>query len=146
MKFRPIVVGLLLFSMFALAMITGGIQLANVNDVDQSIGDHPLLSTYSVNLSDAVGGASDNAKSGEDAFADSDVTLSTSSVFIDAIGGIWKTLKTIPVTIYNLTIGLVSSVIFGGGAFSIVLGIIGAILTITIIFAVWRLISTGEGG
>ena len=144
MRFRPIIVALLLFGMFTLALITGGIQLANINKANQSISDSPFLVTYASELNETLAAANSNAGSAEDSLAESPVTLSTSTVFLDSIGGIWKTLKTIPITIYNLTAGMIFSTVFGGSAFAMVLGIIGAILTITLILSVWKLISTGE--
>lgn len=144
-NFRPILVSLLLAGLFMISIITGGITLAYANNANQSIGDDPAIIAYATSLNETLGESITNANSGEEAISSSPITLTSSIPFYDAITGIWKTLKTVPITIWNLTVGLLITRVLGNN-FYIVLGVIGAILTITIIFAVWKFVSQGESG
>ena len=44
--FRPILIALILFGLFSVALINGGILLASVNEANQSIGDDSKLKSY----------------------------------------------------------------------------------------------------
>lgn len=145
-EFRPLIVGLLLAGLFAFALINGAIQLADVNHANQSIADDPTMSSFKTALEENLSDAYSKADNASTAFSSSPVTLSASSIFFDALGGIWRTMKVVPVAIYNLTIGLLMTKIFGSEQFGIVFGVIGAILIITIILGVWKMISSGESG
>lgn len=145
-NFRPIVISLLLVGLFAMALISGGVMLAQKNGAGQSIADDPNIMAYAENLNKTLGNAHSDALSADEAIGSSPVTLTSGFPVFDAISGVWKTIKTVPVTVFNLTFNLLQEHILGSQAFSIVLGVIGAILTITIIFAVWKMVATGEGG
>lgn len=143
---RPIIVGFLVFGLFAIALITGGIQLAQQEGASQSIADSPSISSYAIELNSSLGNMSTIANSTETSFSNSPINYLSGFPVFEAITSIWRTLKVVPLTIYNLTIGVLFESSLGGEAFAIVLGVLGAILTITIIFAVWKMVSTGEGG
>jgi len=145
-NFRPIIVSLLLVGLFAICMITAGIQIATVNNANQSIGDDAVLAAYASSMNSSLEATVSAANTTEDAISSSPITLTSGFPVFDSITGVWKTLKVIPVTIYNLTFGLVFGRLLGGGVAAIVVGVIGSILTITIILSVWKMVSTGESG
>ena len=145
--FRPVIVSLLLFGLFAIAFITFGIRLAQINDAPQSIADEPSIQNYANQLEGSLQQGYDDSYSAEVAISNSTISQANTgglSLILDSVGGIWKTLKSVPVTIYNLTIGLIISNITGG-EFGILWAVLGTILIITIIIAVIKLISQGEG-
>lgn len=142
-EFRPIVVNLLLVGLLIIAMITMGLNIAS-NNPSQSIGNDPTLSAYANSLNATLYNATDDASASEQAITNSSITLTSGFPVFDSISGVWKTIKKVPVAVFNLTIGLVRTRL--GSSFWVVLGVIGAILTITILLAVWKLVSTGEGG
>lgn len=144
-SFRPLVIALLLLGIFAVAIVSFGINLARENGATQNIGDNPIISNYAGNVSDTLGRAYDNANDSIESLSKSPVTLTGGFPLFDAIAGLWKVLKTVPITVYNLTVGLLLSTILGS-TYAIVLGVVGAIFIITIIFAVWKMLSTGQGG
>lgn len=143
---RPFLISFLVVGLFAFAMINGALLLESNNNATQSIGDDPTIASYKSSLESTLEDSSTNANSAETAIGDSPVTLTTGNIIFDAIGGIWKTLKVIPTTVYNLTIGLAMTKIFGSNSFGIVFGVIASILTITLIFGVWRMVTSGDSG
>lgn len=143
MGLKTILVSFLLVGLFAFAMISGGIMLANTNNAAQNIGDDPALSSYRDSLETALGEAHEGANASVEAIGQSPITLVTGTFIFDAIGGVWKTLKVVPVTVYNLTFGLVMGKIFGE-TFEVVFGVIAAILIMLIIFGVWKWIISGQ--
>lgn len=145
-NFRPLLVGFLLAGLFAIALLNFGILLAENNGVDHSIGDDPAISSYKDNLEDTLDTAYSNATGAEESLGKSPVSFISQNIIFDAIGGIWKTLKEVPITVYNLTFGLLSQKLFGDSSYGIVLAIISTIITITVIFGVWKMVFTGDSG
>jgi len=141
---RPIIINFLLVSIFAVAIITGGISVALLNNSPQNIGDSPLLSTYLASINASLSQAQTNSQAFENALSNSSVTVSASFPVIDAIKGAWKIIIRVPKEAYNLTIALVGSLF--GSPFAIIISIISSIVIITIMLAIWKLVSTGESG
>lgn len=135
-------ISLLLVGIFAFALITGGIMIGDNHNAENNIGDSPALSAYRTSLNDTLGEAHESANSSLEAIGKSPITLVITPIF-DAISGVWKTLKVVPVTIYNLTFGLAQDEIFGGG-FNVIFGVLSAIFIIVIIFGVWKWIASGQ--
>lgn len=144
--FRPILIGLLIFSLIAIGTINIGLRLASENNVNQSISDNPAISSYANSLNTTLEGASETSTALETAFTNSTISVSGGILFLDALGGLWKSMKSIPITIYNLTIGIIKNQLLGDTAFYIIFGTIGLIVIISLIFAVWKLLSQGESG
>jgi hypothetical protein len=145
-ELRPFLIGFLLAGLFAIALITGGIWIADLNNPDQSIGQDATLRTFASSLNQTLGQAHTDANSSYTAIKASPITLTTGFVVLDAIGGVWKTITIIPVAIYNLTIGLLIANVFSNPAFMVIFGVLSAIVILTIIFAVVKWLSQGEGG
>lgn len=140
---KPFLIGVLLAGLFAFALISGGIMLATNNNANQSIGDDPALVSYKNSLQLSLSEAEANANSSINALGDSPITEVQGGAVFEAISGVWKTLKVVPVTIYNLTFGTAKSRIFGE-TFNIVFGILASILIIIIIFSVIKMINSGQ--
>jgi hypothetical protein len=140
---KPLLIGLLLSGLFAFALITAGITLSLTNHASHSIGDDPAISAYRISLNNTLNEAQADANSSLEAIGESSVSILSLGSIVDAVAGIWKTLKVVPVTIYNLTIGLLKGKVFGS-SFNVVFGIMGAILIILIIFGVIKLIFSGQ--
>lgn len=140
---KPLLVGIMLAGLFAFALITGGIMVGTTNNANQNIGDSEALSSYKNNLETALLQSEINANSSIEAIGESPITEIQGSFIFDAISGVWKNLKTIPVTIYNLTFGEAKTHIFGE-TFNPVFAIVGAILIMLIIFGVIKMITSGQ--
>lgn len=144
-NFRPIMVALILFGLFSIALINGALLLPQANLSNQSIADHPSVRDYADELNKSLDKYKTDVKSSEEAISEAPTSIISDNIILDAIGGIWRTLKTVPTTIFNITTDFIGPVLFSG-PFLVVIGVISAILTLSIIIAVWKLVFTGEGG
>lgn len=144
--FRGLIISLLLVGLFAIALINGGILLAALNSPNQTIANDAAIMDYASELNSTLEDVYTDANSSETSFTVSPLTTTTSIPFVDAVGGIWKTLKKTPTTVWNLSVNYIFIKIFGSAAYAIVFGVISAIMLIIIIFAVWEWISTGRAG
>lgn len=140
---KPLLASLLVVGLFIFAFINAGIMIASNNNANQSIGDDPTLSAYKSNLETTLKQAETDTNSSIEAIGQSPLSSTSNGFIFDAISGIWKTLKSVPVTLYNLTFGLTKAKLFGE-AFTPVFSIIAAILIMAIIFGVIKMISSGQ--
>jgi hypothetical protein len=145
-NFRPLLISLLLFGLLAAAVINAGIMIANSNDADESIANNTAINDYSTDLTESLEGAGGEGTTAYDSFSNSTISLTGGIVFLDAIGGLWKTLINVPRTVFILTRSLVSSTILESNGFLVIFGVITLIILLSIILAVWKLVSTGESG
>lgn len=146
-NFRPLVIALLIFGVLAAAMISFGIQLATQNESNRSISNDPSINSYAQTLeTDLETGATDAANI-ERAFGNSSVSTTGGVIFLDVLGGLWKSMVRLPNQIFKGALSLVKANLAGGSTEILyVFGIIFLIMVVTIVIAVWKLISTGDGG
>lgn len=140
---KPLLIGMLLSGLFAFALISGGIMLAQNNHSNNNIGDDPALSDYKNSLETNLEKANTDANDSLNALSDSPISVISGFAILDAAYSVWKTLKVVPSTIYNLTFGLTKNKIFGS-PFVIVFGLISAIILILIIFGIIKLLISGQ--
>lgn len=140
---KPLFIGLLLTGLFAFAMITGGIMVADQNSGVVSIGDDPALSNYKTQIQSSLNDASTDANSSLEALGNSPLSAIPGAFIFEAIAGVWKTLKIVPSTIYNLTFGVLKDKVFGD-SFGVAFGIMAAIIIILIILGVIKLVVSGQ--
>lgn len=145
-EFRPFVISALLLGLLAFAMINIGIMMTYDNNGAESIGNDSSISTYSNTLRSSLENASQSAIDADNSFRNSTVSLTGGVIFVDAIGGLWKTLTTVPSTVLTLTSNVLKNRLMGDTVYYAVFGVISLILVITLIIAVWKLVGTGEGG
>lgn len=143
---RPILIWFLVLGLFAVAIITGPIMMAEQNGSNQTIGDDASISAYYKSVNNSLASNYKNTTKSEQAFSNSTLTLTGGIPFVDSIWGIWKTLKAVPITIYQLTADVFFERIFGDNSKGIVFAVMASIILITIIFAIVILISRGESG
>lgn len=143
---RPFIISILLLGLLAMAVINAGILIAHDNNSKNSIANDTDINNYASSLQNSLANASETADKTDESFRNSTISTSGGVVFVDAIGGLWTTLIEVPSMIMKLTTNLVKGKILGDTAFYAVIGVISAILVITLILAVWKLVGTGEGG
>lgn len=142
---RPIIISLMIFGLFSLALLNGGILLALANNSNQTIANSPSVQRYADLLNATLEQYQSVANASEEAIATSPISRIFDNIIFDAIGGIWRSIKTLPTTVFNITTDFIGPVLFSG-PFLVVIGVITALLTITIVIAVWKMVFTGEGG
>lgn len=143
--FNSILISMLFAFLFFVALITGGIMMAEQNGASQSIANDTGLNDFRNDLVDSLNGYSSDVSDAGASFENSTISLTSGIPFIDAIYGVWKILIATPKLAYNFFASYVFDTILGDTASKIIVGILGAILTITIIIAIIKLVSQGEG-
>lgn len=140
---KPILVSLLLSGLFALALITGGVMIAEQNNPSQSIGNEPYIANFSESINQSLVSARTSSQDADELLTNSSVTTTTNIVFVDAVSGMWKILRNAPTTIWQVTGGLMVRTI---GVPLTVIALITSILIIVLLIAIVRFITTGQGG
>ena len=143
---RPLIINFLWIGLFFVALVTGGVIMSVQNGSSNSILNNSLFAnasnSFSGNLTDYYQTTSDSEKS----FENSTVTLTGGIPFIDSIYGTWKILKSVPMIMYTLVVDVVMGTLLGSQTTTIIVSVITSILIITLIFAIVKLISSGDGG
>lgn len=142
-KFSTVMISLILIGLIAVLVISAGIQMASDYGFDTSIANDSRIGNIKIDLSDAINEAYEDERGASDSLSNSTITTSAGIPFIDAIGGVWKSIKNGPTVIFNLIKGLGESVL--GSSYALVFTALGAIISIIVIFAIWRMIATGDG-
>ena len=142
---RPLLVNILMLMAIVTGVITFGILIAVDNAPDRTIGNSEAINSYYVNVNNTMLQASNDSIASYNATTTGGTTTTVCLLVLNAIGGIWKTMIQAPMLMYQLTVGLIVQNI-GGTAFYMIIGVLGAIITFTIIFAVWKFLRVGESG
>lgn len=145
-EFRPIIINFLLIGLFAVAIIMAGIMVSVDNNATQSIGNDTVFSELANSLNSNLTQNYNEMEKNEQSFENSSITLTSGIPFIDSIYGTWKIIKKTPMLIYSLVVNVVFLRIMGDPATNVIISVMSTILIITIIFAVIKLISSGDSG
>lgn len=137
-----IIIPMLLLGVLAIAMFSTASYLTIINHSTQDITSEPSVAEYVGNISSTLEEAANTANESETALGQKQ-TFSYGQIIFDSMGTMWTQLKGAPVVLFNLTFGLIKDKILGQDTFYLVLGTIGTILTITIIFLVYKWVRTG---
>jgi|SRR3990172_12093204 len=144
-KFLPFIIAFAIVTLFSISLLNTSILMAEYNNPSRSIGNDPNVREYSEAINETVGDFSNEAGSSEDKLGDSPTTKTDTNLITDAMVGIWKIISTTPKTMYNLTVGFIGETI-GFQGFVIVVGILGGIIAMALVIAVFRMLFTGDGG
>ena len=147
-ELRPLLISFILIGIFSVALINF-VYFAQVqNNANTTILDDDTygLNDYRNQVVSNISKSYDDTLAADNSTSSSQVTFNFGSPFLDAINGVWKTMKAAPILIYELVVGLGKSAFLSGPETLIIIIGIATILTITIIFAVWKMIATGDAG
>lgn len=150
-EFRPLLISFILLGIFSVALINIIYFVQIDNGADETIMDSKYgLNIYKENITTSINKGYNDISDADNSTSGSPITLSSGSPFLDAISGVWKTVKTAPITVYKLTLGLAYEKLFynseGRTEGILILTAIVSIITLTIIFAAWKMIATGDAG
>jgi len=141
MSFRKLIVGFLLASLFAFCLIQFGFDIAKNNETNQSILDNSLMNSTYLNLEDDLSNLKDNAQKQRTAFEEEKTSLAAGYFILGTILGAAKIFMGIIMTFLNILFLPLSSII---GIPPVVLGVLTAILIVSLIFMAWRALKAGE--
>ena len=142
---KSLIVTLLIFGLFAVALINFSINIAEENGATKNLRNNSAINQYMDALETNLSDAYTTADKADTALTNSSISLTTGYVLIDSVRGIWKTIVTIPKGIYILTVGLAGNTLMPNPTFQIVIYVIGAIFLILFLFAVVKWLTTGSG-
>lgn len=149
-RFRPLVTSILLFALFAIAVLNFVFLFSDQNNPAQNILTDPnsSIGKYYADLNNTLASSQSNTTNAYGAFENSSINTDTGIFpFITAIGGIWKVIWLYPKIIYDLTIGLLINQLLAGSPLALTISIIlGTIVVITIISAIALFVGRYEGG
>lgn len=141
--FLGLIVGILVSGLFVVALLYGGGRLSEDNNGQSILQDSSINKTFTT-LNTDLNKAWDSANNTETATAKSPLTISQGSFIINAMGGLWVTVKVIPTLVWNTMLLFLQNSLFGSPAFAVVFGVIGAIVIFMFTLYAWKLISSGE--
>lgn len=150
-EFRPLLISFILLGLFSVALINVIYFTQVDNDATETIMDSKYgINIYKDNITTTINDGYEDVRNADNSTSGSQVTLNAGSPFLDAISGVWKNVKSAPIVVYKLTIGMAYEKLLYNSENRtegiLILTAIGAILTLTIIFAAWKMIATGDGG
>lgn len=138
------VTAMFFIAMFVIAIITFEVTLAENNNAQQDLLDNPTTREFLKDINTTLETSYQTQQGIENASVNSPVTKTGVIPFIDATEGLWKTLKTIPTTTYNLIVGMLRTSIFQGAALQILVTVVGFLFTAGIILAAYKFFSSGD--
>lgn len=147
MGFKSTLISLILAGVVIFAIFSFGIQTGISNNAEINLLNNSKVSSSYSNLSSNLGDVQGSYQNQSANFAGTQPESNGDSILIVSIAGIWSVLQGIPILIYQSTVGLVFTVLFGGDSssgFAIVIGSVGAILILIITLYAWKLIRTGD--
>ena len=143
--FSGLLIGLLVTGLFIMALLIGGTQLSTNIDGSQSIANQPQIAKLTANLTTQLNAAYGTANDTETAVSKSKTTITQGTVFLDAMAGVWTTMKIIPIAVYNAANLFISTTLLSGSPMYLVIGgVVGAILIFLFVLYAWKVIRTGD--
>jgi len=142
---KNIIVSFILIGIFAMSMITFGIQTGIDNSSNISIADDLRIQSFNSSLYNSQKSYTSDVGSANAAFNQSEPTRGSEGLQLLAIPSIVKTLIKTPVTIYNLTFGFVIDTIFGSNPlFDVIFTMLSALIIGIVIMYMWKFIRGGS--
>jgi len=129
----------LLAGLFVIAMITFGVMLANNYGHDEGLMKSDQIDF--TNLEKQINSTSADAQKWGEAFKSDNLFVATGTLVLFSIWGIGKLIWGSVTTFSTIFLDGASSVL---GVSPIVTGVVTAILIISLIFALWKVIKAGE--
>lgn len=143
--FSGLLVGLLVTGLFMMALLIGGAQMATNISGSQSINTQPQIAKLTANLTTQLDSAYGTANATEEAVSKSKTTITQGTVFLDAMAGVWTTMKVVPIAVYNaVSLFLNTTLLSGNPMYLIIGGVISAILIFMFVLYAWKVIRTGD--
>lgn len=139
--FRENIINLILVAIFAFALIGFGAQFAIDNKTDISILDDPVINQSYVDIQSALENTESNAETQRESWYEDVPIIKDINLVWKSLTGILRVFFTSFTTTYNVIINFVS---IGTGIPEIVLNAITAVITMSMLLLLWRLVRSGS--
>ncbi len=142
MSFQKIFIAFTLTGLFALAMISFGVQIASENDSDNSILDDPSISKVNASLFRNLTTYQSMSQGQRENFESEIPTTGFGTLIIFGVMSAGKVFTGMVMGVFSSLLAIFSSERIGIDP--VVLGILTSLLIFGTIFALWRLYKAGE--
>ncbi len=139
-SFKALLITFILVAVFIIAMVNVAIQLGSNNDSNISILDNSVLNRTFGGLQTDLTSAESTVNSSKTSFEEEKTNIEFGELTFKSIVGSGKRFTGVLFGVVGLIFGLIFSVF----PLAIVIGAIFTLLTISVIFFLWRLYKQGE--
>ena len=140
-EFRTLIINSLLIGLFIIALGSFSVYLTSENNVNNTLMENQAFNSTFGKLQTELDSAQETFEAQRNVTEQTIPTESSDSLPISTIPSTASIITTTFRNIYNLTFGLISSVL---GISPIVTLTVTAILVLTVILMIWRLVKTGQ--
>ncbi len=142
MEFKVIIIGALIIGLFSFALISFMVQINLGNTTNTSLLDNPSIEKAFGNISHQLNKSQERTETQREAFA-----RESSNPILTTIGFIFTSIINAGQLFISMSIGMFNTIFIATaellGIHPIVIGVIFAILLITAIFSLWKVIKAG---
>ena len=144
--FKSLLIAFLLVSLFFYAIMSFSINLSLLNNANQSLLDEGDVNKTFGRLRSNLSAADDTSKGQQTVLESGEEEIGVGELLTKSIKGVLTTFSGTISMFFNVILGFISGRLGLKtlDAESVILGTIGAILTISLIFYFWRLIKVGD--
>lgn len=146
MGFKDIFISLILISAVAMALLTFAINFGIENGAKDNIINDSTIRDSVKDINDTLVSTSNDANSSSQTFkkGSENQVVGQEAIQVESITDVKDTLITSPYGAFKITLNLIFVKIFGDSAFSVMFGLVTAIVLGLIIIYGWKLIRLGD--
>lgn len=137
--FKEYVIKFLLGSLFIVCLFAFAVNFTTDQGKDAGVIDDGNLNFDE--LEESVNETSEDAEAWGEAFRSDNLFVSLGAIVLFSIWGVSKLIWTSVINLFSLIFDSLSTVL---GVPSIVIGVVTAILIVSMIFSIWRLVKRGD--
>jgi len=137
---KSFVISSLLIGLFAIALVSFGVKIAENNNANQTILDNEAISSGYTSINSSLAKSQTDFENQSGTFFSEAPIIGEIGIILTSIVNVGKVITGTARGIYDLTIGMIFSTF---GINNIVLTVITSIILITIVLIVWRTYRSG---
>lgn len=141
MNFKDYIIGVVLLGIFIFAMMSGNVLLSKQNNANNTLMENEAVNRTFGNLTTILGNISNESQTAKTKFEQEKSSIATGFFLLGTILSIGKTFITMMVSVYNLTFGLIASVL---GVSKMVINVLAGIFIVIMVLSAWALYKTGK--
>ena len=141
MEFKDLIITALLVGLFIFAVISFGVQLSKNNNANMSILNNPSINKSFVSITSELEEAEDTAESGRVGLWSGIPILEEVGIVLDSIVSVGQVFSGMVIGVFGITFELITTTL---GIPPIVLGVITAIILISIVLLAWSVFKAGK--
>lgn len=144
MGIKQIAINSVLAAIFMFALIMWGVGLANDNNAPQTIANNPSIGNFTQTINSSFNQYPADVSNATQSFSNDIPTAGALGLIFFSVGGLWKTLLTVPYALFTFILSFIYTNVFGGSQFWVIFGVIGALVSAVIILSAWAWIRLGN--